>query len=164
MGAEKMTDKDFKKLGRRDLLDIIYKLQLSEAQLRDENARLRKELEDKSKLSEPGSIADATVGITELFKVAQETADTYIAEVKKSSTETELRSRSIIEAAEREAEQINIRAKLKAETMVFEAQEEVDAKWKQLEENAARLLEAHEQLSTLFGELTAGSNYVEAKS
>ena len=47
-----MTDKDFKKLGRRDLLDIIYKLQLSEAQLRDENARLRKELEDKSKLSE----------------------------------------------------------------------------------------------------------------
>ena len=46
MGAEKMTDKDFKKLGRRDLLDIIYKLQLSEAQLRDENARLRKELED----------------------------------------------------------------------------------------------------------------------
>lgn len=159
-----MTDKDFKKLGRRDLLDIIYKLQLSEAQLRDENARLRKELEDKSKLREPGSIADATVGITELFKVAQETADTYIAELKKSSAETELRSRSIIEAAEREAEQINIRAKLKAETMVFEAQEEVDAKWKQLEENAARLLEAHEQLSTLFGEFTTGSKYVEAKS
>lgn len=160
-----MTDKDFKKLGRRDLLDIIYKLQLSEAQLRDENARLRKELEDKSsKLREPGSIADATVGITELFKVAQETADTYIAEVKKTSTETELRSRSIIEAAEREAEQINIRAKLKAETMIIEAQEEVDAKWKQLEENAARLLEAHEQLSTLFSELTTGSNYAEAKS
>ena len=48
--------------------------------------------------------------------------------------------------------------------MVFEAQEEVDAKWKQLEENAARLLEAHEQLSTLFGEFTTGSKYVEAKS
>ena len=48
--------------------------------------------------------------------------------------------------------------------MIIEAQEEIDAKWKQLEENAARLLEAHEQLSTLFGELTTGSNYAEAKS
>lgn len=39
-----MTDKEFRRLGRSDLLDIIHKLQLTEAQLREDNEALNAKL------------------------------------------------------------------------------------------------------------------------
>ena len=74
-----MIDKDLKKLGRRELVDIIYQLKKNEQQMQGKIAELEKELQDKRiRLSKAGSIADAAVGITDIFSSAQLTADLYL--------------------------------------------------------------------------------------
>ena len=42
-----MTDKEFKKLNRSQLIDIIYELQLKQEELTAENKKLSEELADK---------------------------------------------------------------------------------------------------------------------
>lgn len=43
-----MTDKEFRRLSREELVEIIYELQRSEAALREENDRLKEKLADRS--------------------------------------------------------------------------------------------------------------------
>ena len=55
-----MTDKEFKRLSRAQLIDIIYQFQLQIDKLTEQNQELEQELEDKRiRLSNAGNIADA---------------------------------------------------------------------------------------------------------
>lgn len=77
-----MTDKEFKRLRRGDLIEIIYQMQEDADALRQENDRLNRELADRrTKIEEAGSIAEATVALNRLFQTAQATADDYLAEI-----------------------------------------------------------------------------------
>lgn len=227
-----MTDKEFKKLGRTDLINIIYKLQLDDEKLREANLKLEDELEEAKKqiptaedmegikalrmenerlaaelaaarkhvpsreelqkinamrednkrlhmleaqielmgdlekenddlreqlkrrptiYSETGSIADAVVELTGIFKVAQETADKYISEVKKANEEAVLRAQSILASAELNANGIVEKAKAEAESIRAAAQADVAAKWNQFNSNVSNVLKAHSELSDMLG-------------
>lgn len=196
-----MTDKEFKKLGRTDLMNIIYKLQLEEKRLSEENARLeaelaeakrqiptaedvkllnslrnenkrlhaleaqvslleklekendelREELNNRPQICNAGSIADAAVEITGIFKVAQDTADKYVEEVMKAHEQTEIRTQSIISSAERKANRIIDDAKVEAERIRIEAQAEIAVKWDQFNANVSNVLKAHSELSVMLG-------------
>lgn len=99
-----MTDKEFKRLKRADLIDIIYQLQ-------NELEETNKQLEDrKIKIETAGSIADAAVAVNQLMEIAQQTADQYVESVKQSADEEKAR---IIEAAKAEAARIAEEAKVK---------------------------------------------------
>ncbi len=53
-----MTDKEFKRLNRSQLIDIIYQLQLKQEELMADNEKLSKELEDKrTRVSNAGNLA-----------------------------------------------------------------------------------------------------------
>ena len=53
-----MTDKEFKRLSRAQLLDIIYQFQLQVEKLTEQNVELKRELADKRlRLSKVGNIA-----------------------------------------------------------------------------------------------------------
>ena len=106
-----MTDKEFRRLKRSDLISIIYEYQKRQDELVKENNELREQLESKNlKISNAGSIAEAVVGLDLLFETAQKTADDYIAQVRASNTELEKRAEEraaeIIEEARKEAEKI----------------------------------------------------------
>lgn len=227
-----MTDKEFKKLGRTDLINIIYKLQLDDEKLREANIRLEAELEDVKKQiptaediesinelrrdkerlaaelagakkhipskeelqkinamreenkrlrmleaqielmgdlekendrlreqlrkrpqvhSDAGSIAEAAVEITGLFRVAQETADKYIEEVRKANEGAASRAQSIISSAELSASGIIEKAKAEAESIRASAQAEVAVKWEQFNSNVSNVLKAHSELSSMLG-------------
>ncbi len=114
-----MTDKEFRKLKRSDLISIIYEYQKRQDELVEENKDLREQLDSKNlKISNAGSIAEAVVGLDLLFETAQKTADDYIEQVKAANTELERRAEErateIIENARKEAEKILSEAKGKS--------------------------------------------------
>lgn len=203
MGMDEiMNEREFRKLGRGDLMNMISTLQLESEKLESENRKLAAELEEARKHiptkkeldriaamrednkrlhlleaqadklesiqteneelrrqleqrpempSDAGNIADAAVRITGLFETAQKTADTYIAEVKKANAEAETRAQGIISAAQEEAADIVSKAQEIAHLMCEDAQNEVDEKWKQFNENVNSVLKAHSELSSILG-------------
>ena len=59
-----MTDKEFKRLSRSQLIEIIYQLQIKQEELTADNEKLSKALEDRRLLvSEAGNIAEAALVI-----------------------------------------------------------------------------------------------------
>ena len=80
-----MTDKEFKRLSRAQLIDIIYQLQLQIDKLDEEKQELENELKDKRiRLSTAGNIADAALEINNCFRSAQDAAEQYLNEIKAS--------------------------------------------------------------------------------
>ncbi|MDO4754911.1 MAG: hypothetical protein Q4A54_01095 [Parabacteroides sp.] len=107
-----MTDKEFKKLKRSQLIEIIYQLQLKQEELTAENEKLLKELEDKRiRVDKAGNIAKASLEIHNVMQAAQDAAEHYLDEVKASIEE---RVQRIIKDAEKKAEEIIANAKKEA--------------------------------------------------
>ena len=78
-----LTDKEFKRLSRAELIEIIYRMQQDEETLRRENDELRARLADRrSHLENAGSIAEAALALNGVFAAAQAAADDYLAEVR----------------------------------------------------------------------------------
>lgn len=78
-----MSDRRLRSLSRKELVDIIYELQRKDAEQQKTIERLQKQLSGRLTILEhAGSIAEAVVGLNELFAVAQKTADDYIASVR----------------------------------------------------------------------------------
>ena len=102
-----MTDKEFKKLTRAQLIDIIYQLQLQIDKLNEEKQTLENELSDKRlRLSNAGNIADAALEINNCFRSAQNAAEQYLNEIKVIREETQAERQWILLRARAEAEAI----------------------------------------------------------
>ncbi len=78
-----MTQKEFRRLSRQDLVDIILELQKQEADLRQELEELKAKQQEKDLILEnAGSIAEASLALNQVFASAQAAADQYTASVK----------------------------------------------------------------------------------
>lgn len=108
-----MTDKEFKRLSRSQLIDVIYQLQLKQEELVAENERLLKELEDKRiKIGKAGSVAEAVLEIHNVMQAAQDAAEHYREEMQ---ARVNNEYRRIIDEAKTEADKIIKEAKQKSE-------------------------------------------------
>ena len=75
-----MTDRELRRLGRAELVDIIYELQSRNQQCEAEIEKLQKALDDKIlKIASAGSIAEAALKLSGIFEAAQAAADQYLA-------------------------------------------------------------------------------------
>ena len=102
-----MIGKELKRLSRRELVDLIYQMKKNEQLLQDEIAALQDALQEKRiRLSAAGSIADAAASITNVFSVAQMTADLYLHEISCMRTETEIECKKKIDEASKIAAKI----------------------------------------------------------
>lgn len=109
-----MTDKEFKRLSRAQLIDIIYQLQLQIDKLTEENKELERELADKRlRLSNAGNIAEAALEMNDYFRSAQNAAEQYLKEAKAIREETKAEQQRILSRAEAEAAAIIAGAKKK---------------------------------------------------
>ena len=109
-----MTDKEFKKLSRAQLIDIIYQLQLQLDQVYEEKQVLESELNDKRlRLQSAGNIAEAALEMNDCFRNAQNAADQYLNEIKTIREETEAERLRILKEAQAEAKAILAGAKKK---------------------------------------------------
>ena len=107
-----MTDKEFKRLSRAQLIEIIYQLQLQIDKLSEQTQELESELKDKRlRLSNAGNIADAALEINNCFRSAQNAAEQYLNEIKAIREETEAERQRILSEAQAEASAIIAGAK-----------------------------------------------------
>ena len=107
-----MTDKEFKRLSRAQLIDIIYKLQLELDKANEEKQELESKLADKRlRLQSAGNIAEAALEINDCFRSAQNAAEQYLNEIKAIREETDTERQRILKEAKAEAEAIIASAK-----------------------------------------------------
>ena len=107
-----MTDKEFKRLSRSQLIDIIYQFQLQVDKLTEQNQELERELADKRlRLSNAGNIADAALEMNDCFRSAQNAAEQYLNEIKAIREETKAERQRILAQAQAEAATIIANAK-----------------------------------------------------
>ena len=107
-----MTDKEFKRLSRSQLIDIIYQLQIKQEELIQENQKLKEELADKRiRLREAGNIAEASLAIHNVMQAAQDAAAQYLDEIRTIKAETAENCRVTLEKAKQEAAAIVNQAK-----------------------------------------------------
>lgn len=99
-----MTDKEFKRLNRAQLIDIIYQLQIKLDELSEENQRLTAELVDKRlRIGQAGNIAAAALEMNSCLRNVQQAADQYLEEIQALHAETEAQCQKILADARAEA-------------------------------------------------------------
>ena len=102
-----MTDKEFKRLNRAQLIDIIYQLQLQVDALTVQNMELEKALADKRfRINTAGNIAEAALEINDCFRNVQNAAEQYLSEIKAIREETAAECERILAQAQTEADEI----------------------------------------------------------
>ena len=93
-----MTDKEFKRLSRAQLIEIIYQFQLKEEELTAENQRLKNELADKRlRMEKTGNLAEAVLEINNVMYAAQNAAQQYLDEIRSMRDDTEAECRRMLE-------------------------------------------------------------------
>lgn len=114
-----MTDKEFKRLSRSQLIDIIYQLQLKQEELTADNEKLSKALADKRLLvSEAGNLAEAALEIHNVMQAAQDAAAHYLEEIRLRCDEA---YQQTLKKAEDEAAAILAKAQQEAAEMMAKA-------------------------------------------
>lgn len=157
-----MTDKELRKLGRVELIDIIYQLEKKQNELQEENKDLQSKLDSvRITIDEAGSIAEAAVGINGVFEAAQKAADQYLSEIRTANTETEERCNLMILEAEnkaavivKKAENELEKAKNDAQTIMAEADVQIEKKWDDFIAKTEQVLKAHAELQTSMNNLS----------
>ena len=123
-----MTDKEFRKLKRGDLVAIIYEYQKQQEILIKENEELKEKLQSKElKISNAGSIAEAVLEMNHLFETAQKTADEYVEQVKLSMSDAEKKAEEIIAQAQKKADEIIAEAEKKADASTAGKADEISS-------------------------------------
>lgn len=130
-----MTDKEFKRLSRAQLIDVIYQLQLQADELNRQKQKLETALADKHlRLSTVGNLAEAALEINNCFRNAQNAADQYLDEIRAIREDAEERRARLLADAQSEAEELRAQARAEAKALLAKAREEAegivaDAKW-----------------------------------
>ena len=107
-----MTDKEFKRLSRAQLIDIIYEFQLKQDELMAENERLSKELANKRiRMNKAGNIAEASLEIHNVLQAAQNAAEQYLDEIRIMREDTKTKCQQLIKKARQDADAILAKAK-----------------------------------------------------
>ena len=85
-----MDERNFRKLRRIELYEIMLAQSQEIDALKAELAQVREELSNKEiKLKEAGSIAEAALSLTNIFEEAQKAADLYLENIKTTFGETD---------------------------------------------------------------------------
>ena len=114
--------KELKHLNRSELIDIIYQLKKSEQTLQNENEQLRRQLEVKRIiLSKAGSVAEAALALENVFSVAQNAADVYLAEIEQRRKDIERDYNLLIDDAMKKSDDIIRKATEQRDVIVLEA-------------------------------------------
>ena len=124
-----MTDKEFKRLSRSQLIDIIYQLQLKQETLIAENDRLSNALADRRiRIEHAGSIAEAAFALHDVIQAAQDAADHYLEEIQTQQVKAEQelneareQAAATLEKAQKEADAILKKAQKEADTIITRA-------------------------------------------
>ncbi len=134
-----MVSKELKRLSRRELVDIIYQLKKNEQEKQDQITSLEEALQEKRiRISSAGSIAEAAVNLTNVFSIAQTTADLYLHEIACMKEDTEQECARMIEEACKKVEKILADGKKQCKDLEARYRHDYQ-KWKKLQSEIQKL-------------------------
>ena len=114
-----MTDKEFKRLNRSQLIEIIYQFQIKVEELTQENQSLKAALEDKRlRITQAGNIAEAALAVNNVMQAAQDAAQQYLDEIRALYAETDEACQNMRKHAAVEADAIRAQARAEAAAMM----------------------------------------------
>lgn len=89
-----MNEKDFRKLKRVELYEIMLAQAEEIDDLRNQLTAAKKELQNKRiDIQRSGSIAEASLKLTKIFEEAQKAADLYLSNIKKETGDADEQSK-----------------------------------------------------------------------
>lgn len=102
-----MTDKELKRLSRRELLEMLLTQTEENERLKEAMVKTREKLEErKIIMGEAGSIAEAALKLNGVFDAAQNAAQQYLDSIRSLSENQEQMRQAILRQAKAEAEAI----------------------------------------------------------
>lgn len=124
-----MTDRDLRKLSRRDLLELLVQQEQQKEILEARVAHLEERLNNRSiEIDNAGSIAEAALILNGVFENAEKAAAQYLENIKHCSEQQESIYNRIVSEAEQKAKAIINNAEIEKQ----QEMEAADAYWKEL--------------------------------
>ena len=118
-----MTDKEFKRLSRAQLIEIIYQFQLKVEELTQENEALTEALEDKRlRITRAGNIAEAALEVNHVMQSAQNAAQQYVEEIQALYSEIDRECELVRKKAFDAADAVMAQANSDAALIITQAQ------------------------------------------
>lgn len=125
-----MTEKELKKLNRYQLLELIILQTEQINELEKQLANAKERLESQQiQTTQAGSIAEAALQLSGIFKAAQSAADTYLQNVKRHTDnaiqieeEAKVSAQKLLESTRAEADSILKNAQTQADSLIQSAQ------------------------------------------
>lgn len=115
-----MTEKELRKLNRYQLLELLVIQTERTEELQKKLEALEREIQDRDiRLSELGSIAEASMQLSGVFEASQKAADLYLDAARKQAVQ-------MVEEARQQAETIVRRAEMKARYISILQQERTE--------------------------------------
>lgn len=153
--------KELGKMKRIELLELLLDVTKENEKLRIKNRKLAKRLASRAVVAKKaGSIAEASLKLSGIFKAAQNAADGYLVSLKRAEEdsenlvrEAEAEAARIIEEAKKESAAIRSRARKQAFLIKRRAKRDADDIWQQTQTNITRVLETENTLNMAYGQL-----------
>ncbi len=151
-----MTEKELKRLSRRELLEILLEMSEENDTLARRSAELQKKVDDRSlALTRAGSIAEASLQLNGVFEAAQSAAAQYLENVQAMSGNAQSLSDSIMERARSESSDMLEKARRESELILSRAKRDADEQYEALRRRVDLYVQSQKdlsgQLSSLMG-------------
>lgn len=133
-------------LSKNEMIMVMHDQEQEIEKLKAQVSELQAKLDNyEIKISNVGSLAEASAQINDLFVAAQATVDTYIENVKKQ----EARSEEALAEVERQSNEIIAEAEAVAQKRLEAADAEIEEKWAVIEIRLLVMYESHKGLKEL---------------
>lgn len=137
---------DSMNLSKNEMIMVMHDQEQEIERLKAKVAELQGAIDNyEIKISETGTLAEASAQINNLFEAAQATVETYIANIKKRDEKSE----QILADVQKQADEIISEAETVAQKRLAAADVEIDEKWAVIESRLLVMYESHKGLQEL---------------
>ena len=137
---------DSMNLSKNEMIMVMHDQEQEIEKLKAKVAELQGTIDNyEIKISETGTLAEASAQINNLFEAAQATVETYIANIKKRDEKSE----QILADVQKQADEIISEAETVAQKRLAAADVEIDEKWAVIESRLLVMYESHKGLQEL---------------
>ena len=137
---------DSMNLSKNEMIMVMHDQEQEIERLKAKVAELQGTIDNyEIKISETGTLAEASAQVNNLFEAAQATVETYIANIKKR----EEKSEQILADVQKQADEIISEAETVAQKRLAAADVEIDEKWAVIESHLLVMYESHKGLQEL---------------
>lgn len=162
-----MTERELRRLGRGDLLNLLLEQSLENQRLREQLQSAQDALADRTlRIEKAGSIAEASLQLSGVFEAAQEACRQYTDNIMRLSQreeeicaqrdkESQEKAAQIIEEAQKQAEETIGSAQKQSAEILEQAKAESQKYWDAVSAKLAVISSEHEELRHQLSQMPA---------